>query len=116
MCCVLVADERHVRGINGFEAKQIVEARSAAVAESRRRLQRHARVDRDRFRPRQSAAEHQHMTVTIAGIEFDHHHYDPGGDVLYLCVGAPRESGHGLETPEGHAVEYDAAWNVVGLT
>ena len=52
------------------------------------------------------------MTVTIAGIEFDHHHYDPGGDVLYLCVGAPRESGHGLETPEGHAVEYDAAWNV----
>ena len=56
------------------------------------------------------------MTVTIAGIEFDHHHYDPGGDVLYLGVGAPRESAHGLETPEGHAVEYDAAWNVVGLT
>jgi hypothetical protein len=27
------------------------------------------------------------MTITIAGIPFDHHHYDERGDVLYLNVG-----------------------------
>jgi len=30
------------------------------------------------------------MTITIAGISFDHHHYDERGDVLYLNVGKPR--------------------------
>lgn len=56
------------------------------------------------------------MTVTIAGIEFDHHHYDERGDVLYLNAGEPREQAHGLETPEGHAVHYDESWTVIGLT
>jgi uncharacterized protein YuzE len=56
------------------------------------------------------------MTITIAGIEFDHHHFNPRGDVLYLSVGEPRESAHGLETDEGLAVEYDADRHVIGLT
>jgi uncharacterized protein YuzE len=56
------------------------------------------------------------MTITIAGIEFDHHDYDSRGDVLYLSVGEPREAARGLETDEGHAVEYDADWRVIGLT
>jgi hypothetical protein len=30
------------------------------------------------------------MTVTIAGITFDSHEYDDGGDVLYVSVGPPR--------------------------
>jgi hypothetical protein len=56
------------------------------------------------------------MKVTVAGITFDHHHYDERGDVLYLNVGEPRPAAHGLETPEGHAVSYDEAWAVIGLT
>jgi len=36
--------------------------------------------------------------------------------VLHLSVGEPREAKHGLETDEGHAVEYDAEWRVIGLT
>jgi hypothetical protein len=32
------------------------------------------------------------MTITIAGIPFDHHHYDERGDVLYLNVGEPRSA------------------------
>jgi uncharacterized protein YuzE len=56
------------------------------------------------------------MNVTVAGITFDRHRYDERGDVLYLNVGEPRPAAHGLETPEGHAVHYDEAWNVIGLT
>lgn len=41
------------------------------------------------------------MKITIAGLTFDHHHYDSRGDVLYLNVGEPRAQAHGLETPEG---------------
>jgi len=56
------------------------------------------------------------MTVTVAGITFDHHSYDARGDVLYLSVGPPRSQTHGAETIEGHAVHYDAEWAVIGLT
>jgi uncharacterized protein YuzE len=56
------------------------------------------------------------MTITIAGIAFDHHDYDERGDVLYLHVGEPEEPpASALETPEGHTVEYDAQGAVVGL-
>jgi hypothetical protein len=47
------------------------------------------------------------MTVTIAGISFDHHHYDERGDVLYLNVGETRLATRGLETPDGHSIHYD---------
>jgi uncharacterized protein YuzE len=56
------------------------------------------------------------MTITIAGIPFDHHHYDERGDVLYLNVGQPRASARGLETPDGHAIHYDESGAVIGLT
>jgi uncharacterized protein YuzE len=56
------------------------------------------------------------MKITVAGIRFDHHHYDPRGDVLYLNVGEPQTAAHGIETPEGHAVHYDENWVVTGVT
>ena len=56
------------------------------------------------------------MSITIAGITFDHHEYDARGDVLYLNVGELRPAVHGLETPEGHGVHYDESWAVIGLT
>lgn len=56
------------------------------------------------------------MTITIAGIPFDHHHYDERGDVLYLNVGEPRSSASSLETPDGHAIHYDGTGAVIGIT
>lgn len=56
------------------------------------------------------------MTITVAGIVFDHHHYDARGDVLYLNAGEPRPAARGLETPEGHAIHYDESGAVIGLT
>ena len=56
------------------------------------------------------------MTITIAGIPFDHHHYDERGDVLYLNAGEPRPSARSLETPDGHAIHYDADGAVIGIT
>jgi YD repeat-containing protein len=57
------------------------------------------------------------MSLTIAGIAFEHHHYDPRGDVLYLSAetyeGPPADA---FSTPEGHNVEYDGAGRVVGMT
>lgn len=55
------------------------------------------------------------MSLTIAGIEFDHHDYDERGDTLYLHVGPPREPARAIETPEGHTVEYDEHGAVIGL-
>lgn len=55
------------------------------------------------------------MNITVAGIEFDKSHYDPGGDVLYLSVGASRDAARTLETPEGHAIDYDEGENIVGM-
>jgi hypothetical protein len=37
------------------------------------------------------------MSITIGGIEFDHHSYDERGDVLYLSVGELK-----ITWPEGH--------------
>jgi uncharacterized protein YuzE len=56
------------------------------------------------------------MTITIAGISFDHHHYDVRGDVLYLNVGTPRPASRGFETVDGHAIHYDESGAVIGLT
>ena len=56
------------------------------------------------------------MTITIAGIPFDHHHYDERGDVLYLNVGEPRPAARGLETPDGHSIHYDESGAVIGIT
>jgi uncharacterized protein YuzE len=56
------------------------------------------------------------MTITIAGITFDHHHYDARGDVLYLNVGEPQAAEEGYETIDGHCIHYDETGAVIGLT
>jgi uncharacterized protein YuzE len=56
------------------------------------------------------------MNITIAGTTFDHHHYDPRGDVLYLNVGEPQRESGGLATDEGHGIHFDADGAVIGMT
>lgn len=56
------------------------------------------------------------MTIAVAGIVFDQHHYDKRGDVLYLNVGAPRPAARSLEIDGGHAVHYDESDSIIGLT
>jgi hypothetical protein len=42
------------------------------------------------------------MTITLAGIQFEHHDYDVRGDTLFLSVGLPdgRPPARAYETPE----------------
>jgi len=56
------------------------------------------------------------MTVTIGNITFDRATYDDRGDVLYLHVGERRAAAEALGTPEGHAVRYDDAGELIGVT
>jgi YD repeat-containing protein len=57
------------------------------------------------------------MSVTIAGIRFDHHHYDARGDVLYLSVeGYEGPPSTAYASPEGHNVEYDESGRVIAMT
>jgi uncharacterized protein YuzE len=56
------------------------------------------------------------MGITIAGITFDHHRYDARGDVLYLNVGQARCAARSLEIEGGHAIHYNEAGAVSGLT
>jgi uncharacterized protein YuzE len=57
------------------------------------------------------------MTITVAGIDFEHHEYDARADVLYLSVhdyqGPPDKA---FASPEGHGVEYDNAGRVIAMT
>jgi hypothetical protein len=58
------------------------------------------------------------MSVSVAGIDFERHHYDQRGDVLYLNT--DRHDGNkppfrALATPEGHNVEYDDEGHVTSL-
>jgi uncharacterized protein YuzE len=57
------------------------------------------------------------MSVTIAGIEFQHHVYDERADVLYLTVagyeGPPADAD---ATPEGDGIEYDEKGRVIAMT
>ncbi len=55
------------------------------------------------------------MSITISGIEFDHHTYDKRGDVLYASIGEPRSPAETDATPEGHAVDFDANGDVIGM-
>jgi uncharacterized protein YuzE len=57
------------------------------------------------------------MSVTIAGISFDHHHYDDRGDVLYLSVeGYKGPPASAYASPEGHNIEYDESGRVIAMT
>lgn len=56
------------------------------------------------------------MSVRIGDIVFDHVVYDAGADVLYLHVGDPNAAVGFEESPEGHALRFDGAGHLVGLT
>jgi YD repeat-containing protein len=56
------------------------------------------------------------MTVTVVELTFDNVAYDDAADVLYLHVGDPSDAVGFDESPEGHALRYDAAGRVVGIT
>lgn len=56
------------------------------------------------------------MTVTVAGVTFDRVVYDKEGDVLYLHVGDPSTAVDFDQSPEGHALRFDAAGKLVGIT
>jgi uncharacterized protein YuzE len=56
------------------------------------------------------------MSITIANITFDNVEYDAGGDVLYLHRGDPKSAVDFDESPEGHALRFDASGDLVGIT
>jgi uncharacterized protein YuzE len=57
------------------------------------------------------------MSVIVAGIDFEHHDYDPRADVLYLSVGDDEgPPAKAFASPEGHGVDYDETGRVVGMT
>jgi uncharacterized protein YuzE len=57
------------------------------------------------------------MTVTVAGIEFEHHDYDVRADVLYLTAeGYTGPPANAYASPEGHGIDYDEAGRIVAMT
>jgi uncharacterized protein YuzE len=56
------------------------------------------------------------LTIRIGNHKFDHVSYDEVADVLYLHRGEPGPTADTFGTPEGHAVKFDHAGQVVGLT
>jgi YD repeat-containing protein len=56
------------------------------------------------------------MTVILGDLEFDNVIYDGGADALYLHVGDPAAAVEFDESPEGHALRYDARGRLVGVT
>jgi uncharacterized protein YuzE len=56
------------------------------------------------------------VSVTIGDITFDRVEYDADADVLYLHVGDPRRAVTFDESPEGHALRFDADARLVGVT
>jgi uncharacterized protein YuzE len=56
------------------------------------------------------------MSVHIAGITFDNVSYDAAADVLYLHVGDPHTAVDFDESPEGHALRFNAEGRLVGIT
>jgi uncharacterized protein YuzE len=56
------------------------------------------------------------MTLRIANTDFDRIDYDADADVLYLAAGDPAQAVEFDETPEGHALRFDADGALVGIT
>ncbi len=56
------------------------------------------------------------MAVCIGDVVFDHVGYEEGADVLYLHVGDPSSAVGFDESPEGHALRFDANGRLVGVT
>ena len=56
------------------------------------------------------------MSIVIDDITFNSVHYDAGGDVLYLQVDPARTAADYDASPEGHALRFDAAGALIGIT
>jgi uncharacterized protein YuzE len=56
------------------------------------------------------------VNVTIGATTYDNVFYDRDADVLYLHIGDPSAAVDFDESPEGHALRYDADGNLVGIT
>lgn len=56
------------------------------------------------------------MTITIGTFTFDNVFYDAEVDVLYLHMGDPSTAVDFDESPEGHALRFDADGSLVGVT
>jgi len=56
------------------------------------------------------------VTVTIGNTTYDNVSYDAVADVLYLHVGDPHTAVDFDESPEGHALRFNADGNLVGVT
>jgi uncharacterized protein YuzE len=56
------------------------------------------------------------LTIRVANIDFDRVDYDAAADVLYLAAADPALAVEFDETPEGHAVRFDADGRLVGIT
>jgi uncharacterized protein YuzE len=56
------------------------------------------------------------MSVQIGNLTFDRVHYDAGGDVLYLHRADPRDAVEFDASPEGHALRFNAAGELIGVT
>jgi len=56
------------------------------------------------------------MTITIGSSTFDNVFYDADVDVLYLHIGNPSTAVNFDESPEGHALRFDAEGRLVGVT
>lgn len=54
--------------------------------------------------------------VVIGRFAFDNVFYDAAADVLYLHVGDPSSAVDFDESPEGHALRFDADGHLVGVT
>jgi uncharacterized protein YuzE len=56
------------------------------------------------------------VTITIGTFTFDNVFYDAEVDVLYLHMGDPSTAVDFDESPEGHALRFDADGSLVGVT
>ena len=56
------------------------------------------------------------MSVRIGNHEFEHATYDSDSDVLYLRRGPSQPAARTHASPEGHAVRFDEAGQVIGIT
>ncbi len=56
------------------------------------------------------------MSVQIGDLTFDRVHYDAGGDVLYLHRADPPDAVDFDASPEGHALRFNAASELIGVT
>ena len=56
------------------------------------------------------------MSITIGQTTYDRVRYDSAADILYLHVGEPGQAVDFDESPEGHALRFNAGRELVGLT